>query len=117
MKQYSYSDRLKLLKLDSLELRRLYIDLVMCYKIILGLVDVNSDDFFQFSLSTNTRSRQYKLNEERRSKRAINSFFLPQRVVNVWNCLPSDVIDFTCLASFKRTIELVDYSVFLKSSF
>jgi len=47
---YSYSERLHLLKLASLELRRLYIDLIWCYKIIFGLVNLSPSDFFQFSL-------------------------------------------------------------------
>jgi len=36
-----YSDRLKRLDLESLELRRLYADLIMCYKIVFGLVDLH----------------------------------------------------------------------------
>jgi len=49
---YSYSERLHLLKLASLELRRLYIDLIWCYKIIFGLVNLSPSDFFQFSPGT-----------------------------------------------------------------
>jgi len=41
--------RLKRLNLTTLELRRLHIDLVWCYKIVFGLVDVNIDDFFALS--------------------------------------------------------------------
>ena len=36
------------LNLPSLELRRLYLDLILCYKIVFGLVCVNFDDFFTF---------------------------------------------------------------------
>jgi len=39
--------------------------------------------------------------------------FFNQRLVNVWNSLPRTV-DFTSLTSFKRTINDVDYSDFLK---
>ena len=46
LKTYSYTTRLNQLKLPSLELWRLHIDLIMCYKILFGLVDVNFDDFF-----------------------------------------------------------------------
>jgi len=35
------------LQLDSLEARRVKCDLICCYKIIHGLVDLNSADFFQ----------------------------------------------------------------------
>jgi len=44
--KYTYSKRLQLLNLPSLELRRLYFDLTWAYKIIFGYVDMCSDDFF-----------------------------------------------------------------------
>ena len=37
-KSLTYNQRLKRLNLPSLELRRLHADLVMCYKIVLGLI-------------------------------------------------------------------------------
>ena len=46
LKMYSHTTRLNQLKLPSLEFRRLHIDLIMCYKRVFGLVDVNFDDFF-----------------------------------------------------------------------
>jgi len=44
---YTYSERLHLLKLPSIELRRLHIDLglIWCYKIIFGLVTLSPSDF------------------------------------------------------------------------
>ena len=51
----SYSDRLINLNLQSLEHRRLINDLVMCYKIIHGLVDVDSSEFFTFSSNSTLR--------------------------------------------------------------
>jgi len=47
----SYSDRLTELELNTLELRCLHNNLVMCYKIVFGLIDVNFTDFFTFSPS------------------------------------------------------------------
>jgi len=47
----SYCDRLTKLELNTLELRRLRNDLVMYYKIVFGLIDVNFTDFFTFSPS------------------------------------------------------------------
>ena len=48
--RYCYQDRLRRLQLPSLELRRLYADLVWCYKILFGIVDVQSDKFFEFNM-------------------------------------------------------------------
>ena len=45
----SYSERLKRLKFDSLELRRLYIDLTLCFKNCNGYVALDKNDFFAFN--------------------------------------------------------------------
>ena len=46
----SYSERLKLLKLDTLELRRyLYIDLILCFKICNVHVTLDKNDVFKFN--------------------------------------------------------------------
>ena len=49
LKHLSYSERLKCLNVPSLELRRRYNDLFWCYKIVFGLANVRSNDFFVLS--------------------------------------------------------------------
>ena len=44
----SYVDRLAVLMLESLELRRIKADLIFLYKMIHGLVDINCLDCFSF---------------------------------------------------------------------
>ena len=44
--EHSYSKRLILLNLPSLELRRLHFDLIWCYKIIFGVVDISCNNIF-----------------------------------------------------------------------
>ena len=56
----SYNDRLKQLNMYSLEHRRLYFDLLWCYKLLFGLVRVNRDDFFTLR-SCSTRGHPYKI--------------------------------------------------------
>ena len=51
----SYKKRLQRFMLDSLELRRIYFDMRMVYKIIHGLTDVIFDDVFVFSPNRSTR--------------------------------------------------------------
>ena len=41
--QYTYSERLSRLKLQSLELRRLVTDLLWCYKIVFNVVDISTE--------------------------------------------------------------------------
>ena len=96
-----------------MELRRLYIDLVMCYKIVFSLVDVKFDDFFKLSTIATTRGHPFKLFKEYSDINARKSFF-SQRIINVWNSLPSDIVDFSTLRSFKRTVKVVNLSPFLK---
>ena len=49
LKHLSYSDRSNKLGLPSLELRRLHLDLVCCYKIVFGLVKLHFSDYFSWS--------------------------------------------------------------------
>jgi len=103
--------RLKTLDLPSLELRRLYADLLWCYKIVFRVVDVTRDDFFQLCSTSITRSHMYKLYEPRctNSKR---SHFFACRIINVWNGLPLSM-DFSSLNAFKRSIFKTDLSEYL----
>jgi len=103
----SYCDRLTKLELNTLKLRRFHNDLVMCYKIVFGIIDVNFTDFFTFSPSGVTRSHQFKLYKTR-AKGAGNTFST-NRVVNVWNAISPDTVDFTSLCTFKHTIKLADF--------
>ena len=51
----SYYERLKRLKFDTLELLRLYIDLILCFKICNGCVALDKNDFFAFNPLSCTR--------------------------------------------------------------
>ena len=111
-KKFSYAERLKRSNLPSLELRRLHCDLLRCYKIMFGHVDINFDDMFELRMSTDTRRHKYKLFKKRNTS-SLRSSFYTERVVNVWNHLPSDV-KFNTLSAFERTMKLVDFTDYLK---
>ena len=113
LKMYSYAVRLSKLDVPSLELRRLHMDLILCYKIVFGLIDVKFDDFFQLSTVVTTRGHPFKLFKKYSDVNARKSFF-SQRIINVWNSIPSDTVDFSTLRSFKRTVKVVNFSQFLK---
>jgi len=57
---YLMKHRLVHLKLDSLHVRRIKQDMIMCYKIINGLVALNCSDFFSFNY-VRTRGHNFKL--------------------------------------------------------
>ena len=110
----SYEDRLERLNLPSLELRRLRADLVMCYKLVFGCVECKLSDFFTLNSSAVTRGHMYKLYKHYNRNSVRRSFFT-ERIVNVWNFLPVDTVNFTSLSSFRRTLLLVDFSRFMKN--
>jgi len=107
---WTYPDRLKRVNLHSLELRRLYMDLYYCYKMLFGLVDIKVTDFFEWTPHHNTRGHNFKLYKKSCTMRVRSTFF-SERVVNVWNNLPASV-DFKSLSSFECTVKLVDLSKF-----
>jgi len=107
----SYVDRLAKLGLPSLELGRLYLDLIYCYKVVFGLVKLNSiqsADLFELSTVTATRGHSYKLYKPRCTVNVRVNFFAC-RVVNFWNSLP-DFVSFVSLYTFKRSLMDVDFS-------
>ena len=69
MKHLSYTKRLVSLELPSLELRRLHADLVYCYKIVFGHVDLKFEDFFEYSPVSVMRGDAYKLYKMRCSSK------------------------------------------------
>ena len=49
MRHLTYEARLQQLCLTRLELRRLHLNLLFCYRIVFGLVSVKCEDFFEFA--------------------------------------------------------------------
>jgi len=53
---FRHAKRLKLLKLESLEARRVKADLILCYKIVHGhFIDIDKNDLFSFVTTSYTR--------------------------------------------------------------
>jgi len=112
---YSYPERLHLLQLQSLEVRPLVIDLVCCYKIVFHVVNICMDEFFSLSHYTFTRGHPYKLYKPHFST-TTRAHFFSERVINVWNALPVDVIDFGSVKRFRCSLLKVDLNSFTKCS-
>ena len=92
------SIRCALLGLDRLELRRLRADLILCYKIIRGLVLLSPDSFFfKFVCSSRTRGHSFKLFYQIQ-RLIVDSIF--SRVLRIWNSLPEDVVSAAHLSLF-----------------
>ena len=65
MSRLSYHSRLKALNLENLELTRLRADLLLAYKILFGLLRVNSDIFFTPRNQSQLRGHAYMLHKPR----------------------------------------------------
>jgi len=61
LRKFTYKDGLRRLHLPSLELRRVHVDLVWCYKILFSITETPTEDFFMPSTYASTRGHQYKL--------------------------------------------------------
>jgi len=86
--EYSYSHRLSLLEIHSLELSRLHFDLIYCYKIIFGLTGIHFTDLFELRSDYGTRGHPYKI-----FKQSLHVYcqilIFSERVVDIWNTLVS----------------------------
>ena len=87
-----YSERLACLGLESLQVRRLKHRLHMCYKIVHSQLTIQNDDFLVFADYTSTRGHYYKLYKGQSHVNA-HKYFFTNRVCEVWNTLPSSVVE------------------------
>jgi len=71
-------------------------DIFLVYKILFGIVHVNSNEFFIIRNQPHLRGHKYVLNEQR-SFNTRRSDFFSNRIVNLWNKLPASTTDFTGL--------------------
>jgi ribonuclease P/MRP protein subunit RPP40 len=111
-----YPERLAILNLELLELRRLRFDLIYYYKVLHNLTPINPDDVF----NTYTPDERCRLNlpylqkPAKASNRYLSTLFF--RNVDAWNTLPIALQQSPSLPAFKRGIKNVDLSQFLKSN-
>jgi len=61
LSNYTYNERLSLLNIPSLEQRRMCADLILCYKMLFGHLNICSVDFFETRPAGITRGHPYKL--------------------------------------------------------
>jgi ribonucleases P/MRP protein subunit RPP40 len=102
-KGVSYSERLHVLKLTTLETRRLRGDLIQVFKIVKGFDDVNMSIFFDFS-TTHLRGHSYKLFKPRVSSDC-GKFSFGARVVDEWNLLTEDIVSCNTVELFKNRLD------------
>lgn len=103
LKGLSYSDRLKALKLWTLEERRIRADLIEVYKMLNGLSDVSFRSMFTLDLSKRTRGHSYKLIKSRFNT-DLRQHFFSDRVIKFWNSLEDSTVSAPSLNCFKQRL-------------
>ena len=82
IKEYSYEERLKKLKLPCLKYKQTRNDLIQTYTIVHGIDNLNPSHFYKFS----TRNTSLKLYKEF-AKSTPRTNFLSLRINSTWNSL------------------------------
>ena len=110
--EMSYTERLRVLNLQSLEVRRIFNDLIFVYKLLYGLIDFDYRILFQIN-TNNTRGHSLKLNHQYSRCNFRKSFFAV-RIIPIWNSLPASLVDIESLVRFKNELKGIDLSRFCR---
>ena len=108
----SYLERLLHLNLHTLEQRRLFADLIMCYNIVKGNNCIDPSTFFSFPNYKFSRGHPLKISIPL-AKLNARKFFFASRVIPAWNSLPETTVMAPSTSSFKHHLHHTDFSKFL----
>jgi hypothetical protein len=97
----SYTERLAITGLTTLEDRRSRGDLIEVFKMIKGFSRLDYKAFFTLDENSRTRGHNYKIVKDR-SRLDIRKYCFSQRIVNEWNGLPASVVAAESVNSFKN---------------
>ena len=103
----NYCERLKFLKLPSLQYRRhMYRgDMITLFNLINNMHDLNSSDFITPSITNhNTRGHNFKLHKPQ-MRIDIRKFSFTRRIVTDWNNLPNYVVNANSTDDFKKLFD------------
>ena len=98
LKGENYESKLKELKIQSLEARRLRFDLIEAYKTVHGLNQLNKDKFFDFVAEKHTRNTRLAEDPLNLRLKSSNTEIRKQ----FWNNLPTEIKHAGSLDSFKQ---------------
>ena len=78
--------------------------MIEVFKILKGFDNINVSDFFTLDRSNVTRNNGYKIIGKRFTSHEAKHFFV-NRVVNVWNGLPAQVVESNTIDTFKNRLD------------
>ena len=108
----SYNERLTYLGLLRLEKRRIINDLVETFKLCKGYSCLNTSKYLCFASNHSTRGHPYKLFVHRMNNR-VHRHFLFNRVINIWNLIPSHYFNTNLISCFKSKLQTFDFFAYM----
>ena len=114
----SYENRLKKLKLPSLEYRQARGDMIEVFKIIRNYYDYfSTQSLFKLKHNSRLRGHDYTICKQAIKKSKYQKFF-SNRIINIWNNLPQDIVNAKSINEFKNKFDLhnneLQYSIDIK---
>ena len=103
LRELSYEERLKKLRLPTLTYRRLRGDMIEVFKILKNYYYFDSKIIFKMREGV-TRGNNLKIYKER-SRLNIRKYSFANRVVEHWNSLPDSVVNATSIPAFERRLD------------
>jgi hypothetical protein len=100
-----YQSRLKYLNLFTLEKQRLSGQLIETFKILKGFNDVDYRNLFTLSENP-TPNNGWKIQLERYNTKPFQDF-MTNKVCNVWNRLPANIVNRGTVDTFKRRLDKI----------
>ena len=98
----SYSNRLYMLNLKSLEYRRFEFDMVFLYKMYYNMIDLDFNDYFiKNDNCYNLRRHTHHIRPKTRPHTVPYDNFFIHRAYKIWNNLPESIINATSITQFK----------------
>ena len=119
LRHLAYEERLEILDLTTLEVRRLRGDLIQQFKISKGIeiIDLkNQPPMHSIKTSgpaSNIRGEKHRLQSELVRNCMKRQYFFTNRVVDGWNSLPTEVVQSITVNTFKSNLQSVDLQAIL----
>ena len=105
MRNLDYPQRLRKLKLPSLEFRRFRGDLIEAFKLTHNIYDpLTTQSLFSSAIFPYTRGHSYKLQKKFTNTTQYHHFF-SNRIIDTWNTLPDVIVNADSVNIFKNKID------------
>jgi hypothetical protein len=100
----SYTERLKYIGLPSLQYRRLRADMVETFKILNNIDQVQHEHILPISRTATRGHNQKILVYKKNCRTNVRKYSFSQRIVDMWNSLPKQVIETKTVNTFKSQL-------------